>query len=44
MFAWAGTQRAPAVGEAMRAAFARTGLAADDWIVELQSAGAHLLG
>jgi homoserine kinase len=44
MFAWAGSQRAPAVREAMRAAFARTGLAADDWIVELQSAGAHLLG
>jgi len=45
MFAWAATERAPAVRAAMRAAFAAAGLASDDWIVELQSAaGAHLLG
>ena len=44
MFAWASAERAAAVRAAMCAAFAAAGLAADDWIVEVQSAGAHLLG
>jgi homoserine kinase len=44
MFAWADAQRAPAVRDAMRAAFARGGLAIDDWIVGLKSAGARLVG
>ena len=44
MFAWADAERAVAVRTAMCAAFAAVGLACDDWIVEVQSAGAHLLG
>jgi homoserine kinase len=44
MFAWASAERAAAVRAAMCTAFAAAGLAADDWIVEVQSAGAHLLG
>jgi homoserine kinase len=44
MFAWAGAEQAPAVRRAMCAAFAAAGLATDDWIVEVQSVGAHVLG
>jgi homoserine kinase len=44
MFAWAEAQHAAAVRDAMRTEFARVGLAIDDWIVGLQSAGARLLG
>jgi homoserine kinase len=43
MFAWALAAEAPAVLAAMRAAFAREGLATDDWIVEIDPAGARVI-
>jgi homoserine kinase len=43
MFAWALAAHAPAVSEAMRGEFARHGLASDQWVVPLRSAGARIL-
>jgi hypothetical protein len=42
MFAWAREEAAAAVLASMRAAFAAQGLAADEWIVDLNGPGAHL--
>jgi homoserine kinase len=44
MFAWALEAAAPAVLAAMRREFARHSLATDDWVVELRSAGARVIG
>ena len=43
MFAWALAAQAPAVHAAMCAAFAHEGLATDDWIVEIDPAGARVI-
>jgi homoserine kinase len=43
MFAWAREGAAAAVLAGMRGEFAAQGLAVDDWIVDLQCAGAHLI-
>jgi homoserine kinase len=43
MFAWAIASRAQAVLEAMRAQFARRSIEIDEWIVEINSTGAHVL-
>jgi homoserine kinase len=42
MFAWAREEAAAAVLAGMRREFAASGLTVDDWIVELNCAGAHL--
>lgn len=42
MFAWAVTERAPAVLAAMGAQLERAGIARDEWMVEVDSAGARL--
>jgi homoserine kinase len=42
MFAWASSGRAPAVRAAMGAELQRTGIARDEWIVEVTSAGARI--
>ena len=44
MFAWALEATAPAVLAAMRREFARQSLATDQWVVEVRSAGARLIG
>ena len=44
MFAWALEASAPAVLAAMRREFARQSLATDQWVVEVRSAGARLIG
>ena len=43
MFAWAVAERAPAVLEAMRAEFTKRSIEVDEWIVEMNSAGARVL-
>jgi hypothetical protein len=43
MFAWAPSAGAAAVLEAMRAQFARESIPLDEWIVEIQSAGARVV-
>jgi homoserine kinase len=43
MFAWALAPQATAVLAAMRAAFAHQGLQTDDWIVEIDPAGARVI-
>jgi homoserine kinase len=43
LFAWAEASHAPAVLEAMRTQFARRSIAVDDWIVEINSAGARII-
>jgi homoserine kinase len=43
MFAWAIESRATAVLEAMRTEFARHSIQIDDWIVEVDSAGARVI-
>lgn len=43
MFAWAVAERAPAVRQAMRAEFAKRSIEVDDWIVDVNSAGARVL-
>ena len=44
MFAWALEATAPKVLAAMREAFARHSLATDEWLVELRSDGARVIG
>jgi homoserine kinase len=44
MFAWALEATAPKVLAAMREAFARHSLATDEWVVELRSDGARVIG
>ena len=44
MFAWALEATAPKVLAAMREAFARHSLATDEWVVELRSNGARVIG
>jgi homoserine kinase len=44
MFAWALEATAPAVLAAMRREFARQSLATDQWVVEVRSPGARLIG
>jgi len=44
MFAWALEATAPQVLAAMREAFARHSLATDEWVVELRSDGARVIG
>jgi homoserine kinase len=44
MFAWALAPQAPAVLAAMRAAFAQAGLRTDDWVVDIETAGARVIG
>src|SRR5205807_2467030 len=44
MFAWALEAAAPKVLAAMREAFARHSLATDEWVVELRSNGARVIG
>jgi homoserine kinase len=44
MFAWAHAQRAPQVLEAMRGEFRRQSIDLDEWIVEIESAGARVIG
>lgn len=43
MFAWAMTEQAPAVREGMCAMFSGLGIETDSWIVEIESAGAHVV-
>jgi homoserine kinase len=43
MFAWTLEPSAPAVGAAMRSAFARESLATDDWVVEIRPVGARVI-
>jgi homoserine kinase len=43
MFAWAVADHAPAVLQAMRGEFARRSIEVDEWIVEINSAGARVL-
>jgi homoserine kinase len=43
MFAWALAGHAPAVLETMRREFGRQSIALDEWIVDAQSVGAHLI-
>jgi homoserine kinase len=44
VFAWTLEAAAPAVREAMRREFARRSLATDEWVIELDSAGARVIG
>ena len=44
MFAWTLESTAGAVREAMKSAFGRHSLATDDWVIELQSRGARVIG
>jgi homoserine kinase len=44
MFAWALAPTAEAVRAAMRREFARQSLGTDDWVVEVRSAGARIVG
>jgi homoserine kinase len=43
MFAWAVTDHAPAVMQAMRSEFAKRSIEVDEWIVEINSAGARVV-
>jgi homoserine kinase len=43
VFAWAEEPRAPAIRDAMVAAFVANGLEADAWIAPIESNGAHLI-
>jgi homoserine kinase len=43
MFAWANADRAPAVMAAMHAEFARRSIEVDEWIVEINAAGARVV-
>jgi homoserine kinase len=43
MFAWATTERAPAVLKAMRGEFSKRSIEIDEWIVEINSAGARVV-
>jgi homoserine kinase len=43
MFAWAMADRAPAVLQAMRSEFTKRSIEVDEWIVEINSAGARVL-
>jgi homoserine kinase len=43
MFAWANTSIAPAVLAAMHAEFAKRSIAVDEWIVEINAAGARVV-
>jgi hypothetical protein len=43
MFAWAIAERAPAVLKAMRSEFSKRSIEIDEWIVEINSAGARVV-
>jgi len=43
MFAWAIAERAPTVLKAMRAEFSKRSIEVDEWIVEINSAGARVV-
>jgi len=44
IFAWAGVSEAPSVQQAMRQEFAHRSIELDEWIVELETAGARIIG
>jgi homoserine kinase len=44
MFAWAHSSKAQGVLDAMRAEFQRKSIQLDEWVVEIQSAGARVVG
>ena len=44
IFAWAGVSEAPSVLQAMRQEFAHRSIELDEWIVELETAGARIIG